>query len=181
MTESIVVRERSQLCSPARRHAARDACLTLALAALAVLVAAASRAADEPQPAVFDAIHRGERTTRPLAELLAEATLADGEEVRVTPLGRDAHASHHLVVLRSGEEIHRHDEHELHVVILRGHGTMQIGDRTLPAGQGSVMYVPRGVAHAFVNGSEAPAVALVTYTPPLDAPDRTPVTAPALD
>jgi mannose-6-phosphate isomerase-like protein (cupin superfamily) len=151
----------------------------LSLLALLPCAAGAACASETAPPAVFDARHADGRITRTLASLLDEAVLADGEDVRVILLGQDAHASHHLVVLRAREPLHRHDVHEFHVVILRGYGTMQIGDVVVPAGEGSVMYVPRATVHAFANTSPMPAVALVTYTPPLSAPDRVLVEPPA--
>ena len=39
-------------------------------------------------------------------------------------------------------------------------------------GKGSILYVPRGIPHAFGNRSETVAVAYVIYTPPFDGKDR---------
>ncbi len=58
------------------------------------------------------------------------------------------------------------------MVIARGYGTLRIGDRTLPVGEGSIVYVPRGTVHAFANQSGAPAVSYVVYSPPYDGVDR---------
>ena len=56
--------------------------------------------------------------------------------------------------------------------MLRGHGTMRIGDETLPVGEGSVLFVPKGVVHAFTNAGPEPAVSLIVYSPPFDGKDR---------
>jgi mannose-6-phosphate isomerase-like protein (cupin superfamily) len=114
------------------------------------------------------------RTHRPLAELVAQAEPAPGEAIRVVEVGRDADASHHLVGLRASETPHRHDRHDLLVVILRGHGHMRQGEQTLPVGEGSIVYVPRGRVHAFTNASQTPAVAYVVYHPPYDGEDQVP-------
>lgn len=107
-----------------------------------------------------------------VADLVASAALADDEPARVVELGRTQHASHHLVALRGGEPLHHHADHDLTVVMLQGFGSMLLGDRRTPVGEGSLLHVPSGVVHAFTNQSDGVAVAYVMYAPPLEAPDR---------
>jgi mannose-6-phosphate isomerase-like protein (cupin superfamily) len=114
----------------------------------------------------------GQRLRIPLASLAERVALAPGEEFRMVELGRDAGTSQHLVAIRSAEVPHRHDRHDLFVVMVRGSGTWRVGDETLPVGEGSLLYVPRGTVHAFTNESGAPAVAYAVYTPPFDGSDR---------
>ncbi len=90
-------------------------------------------------------------------------------------IGRDEHTSHHLVAIRDRETPHRHDRHDLFVVILRGHGAMRIGTEERPVGIDSILYVPRGTAHAFRNDSGEPAFAYAVYAPAFDGSDRTTV------
>jgi len=141
----------------------------LLLAACALC--AASTLAAEPEP-VLDALFPDGRRSVPLAALAARATLAEGEGFRVETLGRDAHTSHHLVAIREAEVPHRHDHHDLVVVILEGHGSMRLGDEERPVGPGSILYVPRGTVHAFRNASDAPAAAYAVYGPAFDGSDR---------
>ena len=91
-------------------------------------------------------------------------------------LARDANTSQHLVAIRAQEVPHRHDHHDLLVVMLRGHGRMRIGADEREVGEGSILYVPRGSVHAFRNESPEPAVAFAVYLPAFDGRDR--VTAP---
>jgi mannose-6-phosphate isomerase-like protein (cupin superfamily) len=91
---------------------------------------------------------------------------------RVVGIGRDAHASHHLVAIRKAEIPHRHDRHDLLVVMLRGHGRMRLGAEERPVGEGSILYVPRGAVHAFTNLAPEPAVAIAVYFPAYDGQDR---------
>lgn len=125
-------------------------------------------------PAMLDAGFPEGRRSQPLASLLEARPLAPEETFRVEELGRDAATSHHLVRIRGGEDPHRHDRHELVVVVLRGHGSLRLGESVRPVGPGSVLYVPRGVVHAFRNESGRPAVAYVIYVPPFDGTDRMP-------
>ena len=87
-------------------------------------------------------------------------------------LARDAGTSQHVVAIRGAETPHRHDQHDLLVVMLRGHGRMRIGAEERPVGEGSILYVPRGTVHAFRNESPEPAVAFAVYLPAFDGKDR---------
>lgn len=139
------------------------------LAICLALVAAAS--APDAAPTV-DALLGAERVRIPLAALADRVPLAADQDFRVVELGRDAGTSHHVVAIRTAETPHRHDRHDLLVVMQSGHGTMRLGDQTLPVGERSILYVPRGTVHAFTNQSDAPAVAYTVYTPPFDGKDR---------
>lgn len=144
------------------------------LVALLAVAASAPPAGAEPPQAVLDAMLGDERLTVPLAELMRRAEPAPGEAVKAVEVGRDARSSHHVVGLRrgEGETLHRHDRHDLVVVMLRGHGSMRLGDETRPVGEGSLLYVPRGTAHAFTNRSGATAFAYTLYLPAFDGSDR---------
>ena len=143
-----------------------------ALALLAPLLAAPTA---RPTPPVLDALWDGTRVTRPLSELPDLDRLGPDEAFKVRELGRDAHSSHHVVWIRDREQPHRHDRHDLFVVMLRGHGSMRLGDEERPVGEGSILYVPRGTPHAFRNASDEVAVAYAVYAPAFDGTDRQPV------
>jgi mannose-6-phosphate isomerase-like protein (cupin superfamily) len=143
--------------------------LTGALALLLLSLAAAPASDSAP---TIDALLGSERVRIPLSALAERVPLAADQPFRVVELGRDASTSHHLAAIRGAEKPHRHDRHDQLVVIARGYGTLRIGDRTLPVGEGSIVYVPRGNVHAFTNESDAPAVSYLIYTPPYDGVDR---------
>lgn len=126
-------------------------------------------------PAVLDALLAPGRMTEPLERLLPRVELEGPEEkFKVVEVGRDSFTSHHLVAIRDREQPHRHDTHDLTVVILRGFGAMRIGSEERRVGQGSILYVPRATVHAFRNLSDQPAVAYAIYSPPFDGKDRVP-------
>jgi mannose-6-phosphate isomerase-like protein (cupin superfamily) len=136
------------------------------------LAARGLAAADAPAPPpVLDA-YFAERLILPLAELAARVPLARDQDFRIEELGRSAHTSHHVGAIRGAERPHRHDHHDQWVMIVRGHGTMRIGDETRPLGEGSVVFVPQGVVHAFTNAGPEPAISLLVYAPPFDGKDR---------
>jgi mannose-6-phosphate isomerase-like protein (cupin superfamily) len=128
--------------------------------------------ASEGYPPVLDALYPGGRQTLALGSLPERVKLAPGEDFKVVELARDAGTSQHLVAIRKAETPHRHDQHDILVVMLRGYGRMRIGAEERPVGEGSVLYVPRGAVHAFRNQSPEPAVAFAVYTPAFDGKDR---------
>jgi mannose-6-phosphate isomerase-like protein (cupin superfamily) len=128
-----------------------------------------------PHPPAVDALFPGGRFSETFDELLAEHPLEPGKDFQVSELGRDASSSHHLVWIVDREQPHRHDRHDLFVVILRGSGTMRIGAESKPVGPGSILYVPRGTPHAFTNEYGSPAAAYAVYVPPYDGKDREPL------
>ena len=150
--------------------------LDTTLAAITLLLAsgllAACAGVGQPTPAVLDALWPEGRATLELAQLATRATLAPDEDFRATEIARDEATSHHVVSIRRAEVPHRHDRHDLLVVILEGHGSMWLGDEERAVGVGSILYVPRGTPHRFANHAAAPAVAYAVYFPAFDAADR---------
>lgn len=143
----------------------------LALAASA-LCACAPPASEGMAPPMLDALWPAGRETLALSELARRAPLTPDEDFRAVEIARDHATSHHVVSIRTAEVPHRHDRHDLLVVMLEGFGTMQLGDEARELGPGSILYVPRGTLHTFANQSAAPAVAYAVYLPAFDGKDR---------
>ena len=112
-----------------------------------------------------------------LDEFLAAHPLAEGQTIRADEVGRTASASYHLVQVRGSESPHRHAAHDLTVFVLRGRGTLTLGEGRRALAAGDAAAIPRGAVHWFANGGRAPALAFVVFTPPLDAPDTVPTEA----
>jgi mannose-6-phosphate isomerase-like protein (cupin superfamily) len=108
-------------------------------------------------------------------EDLAKVQLAPGQTFKIEELGRDEHSSHHIVALLDREPLHRHDEHDLLVVVLQGEGEMLIGETTVPIGRHSIVYVPRRAVHSMHNTTKKPLIGYAVFTPPFDGKDRVPV------
>lgn len=99
-----------------------------------------------------------------------------GRDVAVTELGRTAWVSHHVAVIRTGEQPHYHRFHDMTVFTVRGGGTLVIEQKEMPMNAGDVVHIGRGIPHYFRNTGSNPAVALVVFSPPFDGRDT--VTAP---
>jgi len=106
---------------------------------------------------------------------LSAHPLAPDQQIRADEIGRTASASYHLVQVRGSETPHRHVAHDLTVVVLRGRGTLTLGAARSDLGAGDAAVIPRGAPHWFANRGRESAIALVAFTPPLDAPDTIPV------
>lgn len=111
-------------------------------------------------------------TARNIDALLREQPLAPGESIKPLPLFRNERTSHLLVQIRDREPVHYHADSDISVLMLRGNGTIHIGEQKLPAKAGDVLFIPRGVVHYFANASKEPAAALVIYSPPPGPNDR---------
>ncbi len=143
-----------------------------ALLASGALVACAATGDGDPTPAVLDALWPGGRESVELSQLAERVPLAAAEDFRAVEIARDGATSHHVVSIRGAEVPHRHDRHDLLVVLLKGFGSMWLADDVRSVGEGSILYIPRGTPHAFTNHSDAPAVAYAVYLPAFDGTDR---------
>jgi quercetin dioxygenase-like cupin family protein len=141
-------------------------CLPLCVLGLIVAAAGACRA---PSPRVALGPAAAE-----LDALLAAHPLAPDQGVRADEIGRTAGSSYHLVQVRGSERPHRHATHDLTVLVLRGRGVLTRGGVGVALGAGDAAAIPRGEPHWFANDGPGSAVALVVFTPPLDAPDVVP-------
>ena len=64
-----------------------------------------------------------------------------------------------------GAPLHTHHNEDEYSYVLQGRFGVQLGDDTLEAGPGDLVFKPRGVAHAFWNAGDAPARLLELISP----------------
>ena len=69
----------------------------------------------------------------------------------------------------SMQAVHGHPDNEQIYVIVRGHGVMQVADEMQEVGEGTLVYIPPGAAHAIKNTSDEPLVFVSATSPPFDA------------
>lgn len=125
-----------------------------------------------PQPARV--ILPGPIRSEQINSLLARIPLAEGENIKAFPLQTGEHASVSLVQIRDREPPHRHTRYDIMVTLVRGKGTLHVGERALPMQAGDSSFIIRNTPHYFVNGGEEPAAALVTFAPAFNGPDQEP-------
>jgi quercetin dioxygenase-like cupin family protein len=114
-----------------------------------------------------------------LEAFLAAHPRPPGQAMRADEVARTASASYHVVQLAGSESPHRHAAHDLTVIVLRGRGMLARDEDRLPQEPGDVVVIPRDTVHWFASAEGGSAVALVVFSPPLDAPDSIP--APRVD
>ena len=69
----------------------------------------------------------------------------------------------------SMQAVHGHPDNEQIYVIVRGRGVMQVADEMREVGEGTLVYIPPGAAHAIKNTSNEPLVFVSATSPPFDA------------
>jgi quercetin dioxygenase-like cupin family protein len=132
----------------------------------AALLAASGYAGEDPAAPSVD-------------DILRRQPIAAGEAAKSVEVSRTAEASFHVVQVAVAEKPHRHDAHDLTLLVLRGRGTLYIDGKPRAVSPGDTGFIPRGVPHYFVNGDPGGvAVAWVTFTPAFDKKDIIPVPAP---
>jgi quercetin dioxygenase-like cupin family protein len=109
-----------------------------------------------------------------LTPYLEAHPLPPGTEIRADLLERTSGASLHVVQVHGRERPHRHLEHDLVIHVLRGEGVLTLEGAEIPLRAGDVVLIKRGATHWFASAPGSVAVALVTFAPPLDAPDSVP-------
>lgn len=147
----------------------------LLLLALACGCASTPRSAAGFPPAwiIYPAEEGGESVR--MEEWIAEHPMPPDAEISIHDVSRGESASSHIVQIRNQETPHVHEHHDLVVIVQKGHGVLRMGSRAMNLVPGSVVAIPRGVPHSFVNGSDEPAVAFVVFTPAFDGTDTVPL------
>ena len=79
--------------------------------------------------------------------------------------GRFALVEHSVRPKALAAPLHTHRDEDEMSYVLEGEVGMQIGDRVLQAGPGTLVFKPRGVPHAFWNPGDTPARLLELISP----------------
>lgn len=108
-------------------------------------------------------------------ELLARHPMPPGVPLHPVLLQRGEGQSYHLVQIRTREMPHRHLQHDLSVMLLRGAGVLHVGEQQFSMREGDAATVLRGEPHWFENRSTKPAAAFVVFSPPYDGKDNVPL------
>jgi mannose-6-phosphate isomerase-like protein (cupin superfamily) len=118
----------------------------------------------------------GKIDQKTLERLLWENELGANQNVSSSIILTTDMASVHLVQVRTQEEPHLHQYHDSVAFMESGTGRLFLGDQSIPVKAGSVVFVPYGTPHYFVNTGPEPAVIIAVFSPPYDGKDRVPVT-----
>lgn len=103
-------------------------------------------------------------------KIIKDAPLAEGENLKVTDVAETKTSIVRLVHIRKGAEIapHTHQNHDEVVHQFMGSGIAVLSGNQYPVKPGTMLLVPRGTPHSFVNNSAEDSVALSFFSPPLE-------------
>jgi len=79
--------------------------------------------------------------------------------------GRFSLVEHPLPPRALGAPVHTHRNEDEYSYVLEGRVGVQLGDEVVEAGPGELVFKPRGVAHAFWNAGDEPALLLEIISP----------------
>ena len=120
-------------------------------------------------------IYPGDGEKIPMEDWIRDHPMPADAGFSLHDLSRSESSSSHIVQIRKAEALHTHEHHDLIAIVQKGHGILRMASRELRLGPGSVVMIPRGTPHSFVNESPEPAVAFVVFSPPFDGEDTVPV------
>lgn len=123
-----------------------------------------------PRPAVLVWEGAGAPRVLQLDEAAVSAS-RQGPGVRAEAWGESPDATLRVLATTEAERPHRHDQHDLTVVLLRGAGVLVVEGRQWQVRSGDVVHVARGKVHHFHPRGPAPVTALVIFTPRLEGGD----------
>jgi quercetin dioxygenase-like cupin family protein len=149
-------------------------CTELAARALLVAWLTATSCTVRRPPTVAGGVPGG------LDAFIASHPLAAGQALRADEVGRTPAASYHVVQVHGAESPHRHRSHDLAVFVLRGEGVLTLDGTPTPLHAGDAALVARDRVHWFARRGAETAVALVVFTPALDAADTVPASVDAI-
>ena len=106
--------------------------------------------------------------------LNAAPTNERGGQISHLLLGRGQFDSRNLAITwvagepGSMQAVHGHPDNEQVYVIVRGSGVMQVRDEMEEVGEGTLVFIPPGAAHAIRNTGNEPLVFVSATSPPFD-------------
>ena len=100
-----------------------------------------------------------------------ENAVQPGEDLSKTLILQMDNSSTHLIQIRGSEKKHVHEFHDSTVIIQSGSGRMYLGRSSFKAHPGSIIFIPHGVEHYYVNGGSEPTSAIAVFSPAYDGKD----------
>ena len=106
-------------------------------------------------------------------EIIDEKSLAEDENVKIIPLGKDKSTSVYLFQIRPDAEMgtHFHKSHDEILYIKKGSGVLILNGTRHAVKEGMIVMVPRKTIHKYVNTGKETNIAVSMFSPPFDGKD----------
>lgn len=106
-----------------------------------------------------------------ISVFLQRVPIGPTEDISSDPLLDSTEFSAHLLQVRTVYERRLHRQHDLTVLVHRGHGHVFIDNRRRSAEPGDVFHIPRGTPYQCLSLGPDPLVAILIFTPPFTPED----------
>ncbi len=103
-------------------------------------------------------------------EKLIEENSKDVKEIKPIVLGSTPLTTHILVLIRTQEQPHYHNDHDLTVTLLKGKGEIYLDGKRTAMKEGDTVFIPRKAVHFYTNTGVVSAL-LAVFTPAYDGKD----------
>jgi quercetin dioxygenase-like cupin family protein len=106
-------------------------------------------------------------------EIIDEKNLAEDENIKIIPLGKDKSTSVYLFQIRQGAEMdtHYHKAHDEILYIKKGRGILALNGTRHAVKEGMVVMIPRSSTHKYINTGNETSIAISMFSPPFDGKD----------
>jgi quercetin dioxygenase-like cupin family protein len=146
---------------------------------LLIIVAAGCEGLQKPgefveslrNPTSFPEIYSPE--IKNIDDIVNEEGLAEGENVKIIPIGKVKSSSIYLFQIRQNAEMdaHYHKSHDEIVYIKKGSGILELNETRHSVKEGMMVVIPRLSVHKYVNTGEVTSIAVSILSPPFDGKD----------
>jgi quercetin dioxygenase-like cupin family protein len=111
--------------------------------------------------------------TKDIDEIVKENKLAEGENIKVIPIGESKSTSVYLIQVRGNAEMdaHYHKLHDEMVYVKKGSGVLELDGTRYGIRDGMLLVIPRMTVHKFVNTGNESNIAISVFSPPFDGED----------
>ena len=99
------------------------------------------------------------------------------KEIAQRQVSKTQNVSHHVIRLRTHEQPHAHDRHDLTVFQLSGKARIHLNGKSYITKPGDVMAIPRGTVHWAENLDPQSSEVYAVFVPPYDGKDSRTVEA----
>lgn len=108
-----------------------------------------------------------------LNEVLKENILAEGDNVKIVPLGVHKNMNAYLIQIRENAEMdaHYHKLHDEVIYIVKGSGIIELHGARNNVKDGTLLIIPRKTVHRFINTGGETSVLVAFFSPPFDGED----------